>query len=74
VFIAISEQERGHEAERRQGECHRQQVGNAEEPHLGIGGLDQDDGGGRITASTTVHQTMSSPPSDHFDGAEGESC
>src|ERR1035441_2587719 len=42
--MAISEEERGDEAERGQGECHGEQVGNAEEAHLGVGGLHQDDG------------------------------
>src|ERR1035441_5888880 len=42
--MAISEEERGHEAERRHGECHGEQVGNAEEAHLGVGGLYQNDG------------------------------
>src|SRR5450756_2342987 len=45
VCMAISEQELGHEAERRQGEGHGEQVGNAEEAHLGVGGLYQNDGG-----------------------------
>src|SRR5450756_1988981 len=47
VCIAISEEERGHQAERRQGECHGEQVGNAEEAHLGVGGLHQNDGDGQ---------------------------
>src|ERR1022692_94928 len=42
--MAISEEERGHEAECRHGECHGEQVGNAEEAHLGVGGLYQNDG------------------------------
>src|SRR5450759_511062 len=42
--MAISEQERGYQPERRQGECHGEQVGNAEEAHLGVGGLHQNDG------------------------------
>src|ERR1039457_5360566 len=45
VCMAISEEERGHQAKRRQGEGHGEQVGNAEEAHLGVGGLHQDDGG-----------------------------
>src|SRR5260370_26814999 len=42
VLMAISEQERGHEAKCRQGECHGEQVGNAEEAHLGVAGFHQD--------------------------------
>src|ERR1019366_10158282 len=45
--MAISEEERGDEAERRHGECHGEQVGNAEEAHLGVGGLHQNDGDGQ---------------------------
>src|ERR1019366_4461234 len=45
--MAISKQERRHEAERRQGERHGEQVGHAEEAHLGVGGLHQNDGSGQ---------------------------
>src|SRR3954447_4157744 len=45
VFMAISEEERGHQAKRCQRECHRQQIGNAEKSHFGVGGLYQHDGG-----------------------------
>src|ERR1039457_5171467 len=44
VCMEISEQERRHQAKRRQDECHGEQVGNAEEPHLGVGGFHQDNG------------------------------
>src|SRR5450631_4107421 len=47
VCIAVSEQERRYQPERRQGECHGQQVRNAEEAHLGVGGFHQHDGGGQ---------------------------
>src|ERR1039458_10862575 len=44
VCMAISKQERRHDAERRQGDRHGEQVGHAEVTHLGLGGSHEHDG------------------------------